>query len=281
MTDKETKVLVVDDEPNIRFFLKRVLTRDGHQVTAVESGEEALNLVQAEEFDLALLDLKLKGIGGMDVLERLHHYSPGTAVIVLTGYASLDTAVEALRHGAHDYLFKPAKTVELRQSVRTALLKRQRDRQRQALISHLERSLSSTLEEIRSTASSPVEPRPPEPLPELEMPTDDEGRFLRRGPWRVDMMRHIITLDGQLLELTPTEFDLLAYMVGEAPRVISHQELVAEVQGYESEPWEASDTVRYHVYNIRSKLKDATGRTGLIRTVRGVGYAVDNKEINA
>lgn len=272
MTHIETKILVVDDEPNIRFFLERVLTRDGHRVTAVETGEEALNLVREEEFDLALLDLRLKGIGGMDVLEQLRCNSPGTAVIVLTGYASLDTAVEALRHGAHDYIFKPAKTVQLRQSVRSALLKRQRDRQRQALIERLEHNLTSSLEEIRSTSSPPPEV---ELLPEMEL--NDEGHFLRRGPWRVDLMRHIITLDGQLVELTPTEFDLLAYMVGEAPRVISHQELVTEVQGYESEPWEASDTVRYHIYNIRAKLKDATGRTGLIRTVRGVGYGVNDK----
>lgn len=275
MTDIDTKILVVDDEPNIRFFLKRVLARDGHHVTAVASGEEALTLMQREAFDLVLLDLKLKGVGGMDVLERLHHHNPGIAVIVLTGYASLDTAVEALRHGAHDYLFKPAKTVELRQSVRTALLKRQRDRQRQALISRLEENLTSSLAEIRSTSAKPTELAS---LADLDDQSGDGGRFLRRGPWRVDLMRHVITLNGHLVELTPTEFDLLAYMIGEAPRVIPHQELATEVQGYESGHWEASDTVRYHVHNIRSKLKDATGRSNLIRTVRGVGYAVDNRE---
>jgi DNA-binding response OmpR family regulator len=270
MPDLENKILVVDDESNIRFFLKRVLARDGYQVIAAATGEAALDLLRKEEFALVLLDLKLQGIGGMDVLEQLRRYSPNTAVIVLTGYASLDTAVEALRHGAHDYLFKPAKTIELRQSVRAALTKRRRDLQQQMLLDRLEENLTTSLAEIRSTVTLPEVTS----APEIEPSVDADGRFVRRGPWRIDLMRHIITLEGQLLELTPTEFDLLAYMVGEAPRVISHQELASEVQGYECDFWEDTNTTRYHIHNIRTKLQDATGRTDLIRTVRGVGYAV-------
>ncbi|MBU0702680.1 MAG: helix-turn-helix domain-containing protein, partial [Chloroflexi bacterium] len=73
----------------------------------------------------------------------------------------------------------------------------------------------------------------------------------------------------------PTEFDLLAYLVSEAPRVVSPQELVREVQGYESEPWEARDTVRYHIYRIRQKMKVGTESKSVIRTVRGVGYTIE------
>jgi DNA-binding response OmpR family regulator len=87
-------------------------------------------------------------------------------------------------------------------------------------------------------------------------------------------MRHVITLNGHLLELSPTEFDLLAYLISEAPRVVSAQELVREVQGHESEPWEARDIVRYHVYRIRRKMKAAAGRTDALCTVRGVGYTI-------
>ena len=90
----------------------------------------------------------------------------------------------------------------------------------------------------------------------------------------MDFMRHVITLDGHLLELSPTEFDLLAHLVSEAPRVVSPQELVREAQGYESEPWEARDLVRYHIYRVRRKIKATTGRADVIHTVRGVGYTV-------
>ncbi len=264
------KVLVVDDDAGVRFFLEEVLTRDGHQVVAVESGEAALECIATQEFDLALIDLMMKGIGGMEVLAVLCRQSPDTAAIVLTAHASLVTAVEALRQGAHDYLFKPCKTVELRESVRTGLLKRQRELRRRGILAQLERSLTSNLEEIRATAvEQPVPPRPAVAEPAVE-----QARFLERGGLIVDLMRHVITLDGHLLELSPTEFDLLAHLVSEAPRVISPQELVREVQGYESEPWEARDTVRYHVYRVRRKIKASTGRTGVIRTVRGVGYTI-------
>jgi len=264
------RILVVDAEVGVRFFVEVVLTRDGYKGVAVESGEAALECIATQEFDLALIDLMMKGIGGMEVLAALRRQSPDTAAIVLTAHASLETAVEALRQGAHDYLFKPCKTVELRESVRTGLLKRQRELRQRDLLGQLERSLTSSLEEIRAT----VVEQPVPPPPAIAEPAAGQVRFLERGGLIVDFMRHVITLDGHLLELSPTEFDLLAHLVSEAPRVISPQELVREVQGYESEPWEARDIVRYHVYRVRRKIKASTGRTDVIRTVRGVGYTI-------
>jgi DNA-binding response OmpR family regulator len=274
MTNRMVKILIVDDEPNIRFYLAQILSRDGREVKAVESGKAALEEIEREEFDLALIDLKLKDMSGMEVLAHVRQRSPDTAVIVLTGYASLDTAVEALRQGAHDYLFKPAKTVELRESVRTALLKRRRELRRRELLAQLEDNLSSTLEEIRCAVVQADETPPPPPEPEA---VSHEGRFLRWGGLIVDVPRHVVTLDGTLLELSPTEFDMLAYLASEAPRVVPPQELVREVQGYESEIWEARDTVRYHVYRIRRKFREVTERE-VIETVRGVGYALATPE---
>lgn len=264
------KILVVDDEESIRFYLGEVLERDGHVVTAAENGEIALQYAQAESFDLALIDLKLPGIGGMKVLKTLRQISPNTTIIVLTAHASLETAVEALRQGAHDYLFKPCKTAELRESVASGLLKRQREARQRHLLSQLERDLSSNLEEIRATVDN-ISATPAAPVRE-EAP---EGRFIKRGGLFVDLARHIITLDDTLLELSPTEFRLLTYLASEAPRVISPQELVREAQGYESNPWEARDLARYHIYRIRQKISQATGRDNLIRTVHGVGYTLN------
>lgn len=259
-----SKILVVDDEPGIRFFLREILERDGHQVVAVESGEAALREIKSGDFDLALVDLKLKGMDGLEVLAHLRQHSPATAVIMLTAYASLETAVEALRQGAHDYLFKPVKTVQLRESVRTGLLKGRRERHQQELLTQLEQGLKRLYSAAGPAPSPSPTPRPPA----------EEDRFVQRGGLIVDSMRHIITLDGHLLELSPTEFDLLAYLVSEAPRIVSPKELVREVQGYESETWEASEIVRYHIYRIRRKMQEAAGRSDVIRTVRGVGYTV-------
>ncbi|MFQ6100533.1 MAG: response regulator transcription factor [Anaerolineae bacterium] len=264
------KILVVDDDALIRKYLEKVLTHDGHQVLAVESGEAALECIAAQEFDLALVDLMMPGIEGMEVLAALRQQAPDTVAIVLTAHASLETSVEALRQGAHDYLFKPCKTVALRESVRTGLLKRQQALQQRELLAQLEHSMAQNLQDIRVAAAKRIAV----PHPATTRPAEERTRFLQRGALIVDFMRHVIMLEGHLLELSPTEFDLLAYLVSEAPRVVSSQELMREVQGYEGEVWEAHDTVRYHVYRIRRKIKVATGLKEVIRTVRGIGYTI-------
>ena len=263
------KILVVDDEASIRFFLQEALERVGYHVTSAENGEMALQYAQTELFDLALIDLRLPGMDGMQVLKTLRQTSPDTAIIVLTAHASLESAVEALHQGAHDYLFKPCKKAELLESVSSGLLKRQRELRRRLLLSQLERDLSDKLEEIRATVDN--HPVPPVALESQE--TSEPG-FTRWKTLLVDFNRHVITLDDTQLDLSRTEFNLLAYLAGEAPRVVSSQELVREVLGYESEPREARDLARYHIYRIRQKVIRAVGRDDLIRTVHGVGYAL-------
>lgn len=277
------KILIVDDEESIRFFLQELLGRDGYTVVAADSGETALRHIEREEFDLALVDLKMRGISGTDVLKVLHTKAPDTVVIMLTGHGSLESAVEALRQGAHDYLFKPCKTIELRESIRVGLLNRRQKKKQRELLWQLEQHLSTTLDGVRATIQE-VGALPPAPASRvalqaaslLEQQPTEQKRFLQYGSLIVDLTRHVITMDARLLELSPTEFDVLAYLINEAPRVISPQELLREAQGYAAEVWEARDIVRYHIYRIRQKVKDATGRADVIRTVRGVGYTVSN-----
>jgi DNA-binding response OmpR family regulator len=209
---------------------------------------------------------------GIAVLRKIKKISPTTAIILLTGHASLETAVEALRQGASDYLFKPCKTVELRHSVSTALQKRQKTLHQQALLHKLEQTFSEHLADIRSATTLPVPSVDDVQL--ISGPEEDKNRFLRHNTLIIDLVRHAITLDGVLLELSPTEFNLLAYLVSESPRVIAPQELVREVQGYASDPWEARDLARFHIYRLRQKIKAATGKDDLIETVRGVGYTI-------
>ncbi|MFN8597057.1 MAG: response regulator transcription factor [Anaerolineae bacterium] len=247
-------ILVVDDEEGIRYFLERFLVREGYAATIVTSGEAALERLAQQEFDLVLLDLKMKGLSGLEVLAELRQHWPATSVIILTAYASLESAVEALRHGAHDYLFKPCRTIELRESIRTGLIKRQ--------------ELLRLNQAGDSAAPKKVEPS------RSAADTFEHERFLQCNGLIVDPIRHIVTLDGVLLELSPTEFDLLAYLVNEAPRVISAQELIREVQGYVTDPREATETIRAHMHHIRRKIQ-AAGPRSVIRTVRGIGYAVD------
>ncbi len=100
-------ILVVDDEVNIRGALVTLLEKKGHQVRGVGTGEEALEQLESATADLVLTDLKMPGIGGMEFLRRLKGKWPDTEVVVMTAYGSIDTAVEAMRYGAYDYLTKP------------------------------------------------------------------------------------------------------------------------------------------------------------------------------
>jgi signal transduction histidine kinase len=121
------RVLIVDDEAGVRRPLEIMLAYNGYQVKVADSGETALECIMAQRFDLALIDLKMNGIGGIEVLSALRQQSPDTVSIVLTAHGSMETAVEALRQGAHDYLFKPCKMNEILESVRTGLLRKRQE----------------------------------------------------------------------------------------------------------------------------------------------------------
>jgi DNA-binding NtrC family response regulator len=176
------KILIVDDEETIRCSLEELLTRDGYHVVAVESGESALEQIAAQYFDLALLDLRLGGIGGLEVLAALREQSLDTAVIVLTAHGSMDTAIRALRQGAHDYLLKPCDTASLRETVRTALVKHEREQRQQALLFQVEQSLAASLEEIRSA----VVKTPPTPEPARAQAMTEATQSLRQGRLVID-----------------------------------------------------------------------------------------------
>lgn len=276
------RILVVDDEENIRSSLQEMLTMAGYDVIAVESGEAALKLfANKEKFDLALVDIKLEGLSGIEVLGVLRRLAPETVVIILTANASLETAVEALRYGAHDYLFKPCKPVELQESIEKGLRDRQPELRQQALLSQLD-FLASNLEDIRQTLGGSNEGAPF--LVDLDNNSvtsstapEESGsrpRFLQRGGLTLDFLRHAVTLDGQLLDLSPTEFALLAYLSEQAPRVVSAQELTINVKKYETDEWAANEAVRQNIYRIRQKIKEINEGIDIIRTVRGVGYTI-------
>jgi DNA-binding response OmpR family regulator len=269
-----SRILVVDDEPSIRYFVEETLTDEGYQVVCVDSGEAALACIETQTFDLALIDLRLPGVGGIDVLTSLRRHSPDTTIIVLTAHASLDTAVEALRQGAHDYLFKPCEPDQLRASVRSGLVKRQRELRQQKVLTRLEQTLNDNLTDVLATAfERAIAPSP------ISESAQEQKQLPRRSRLAIDCARHAVTLDDHPLQLSPTEFGMLAHLLEQAPRVVPHQELAQTVMAYEGEPWEVRDVVRSHIYRIRRKAKEIAGDTDIIRTVRGIGYTIRDEYV--
>jgi PAS domain S-box-containing protein len=115
------KILIVDDEPRIRDSLKLLLDEQGYDVYTVSSGQEAKDILSVYQFDLALLDMVIPDMNGHQLMEHIYETSPGTVVVIITGHASLDSAIGALRRGAYDYLRKPFEFEELLKTVQNAL----------------------------------------------------------------------------------------------------------------------------------------------------------------
>ncbi|MBV9546639.1 MAG: response regulator, partial [Chloroflexi bacterium] len=162
------RVLVVDDDESVLLTVQGVLELDHYEVLAVSSGARALELVRSEPFDLVLTDLRLEDVDGIEILRELHTKSPDAVGVMLTGYASLETALGALRQGAYDYLVKPCDVLELRTTVsrgleRSRLASQLRDRVAelelanatiQALNAELEQRVQSATAALRDQVST-------------------------------------------------------------------------------------------------------------------------------
>jgi nitrogen regulation protein NR(I) len=117
----KSAILIVDDERSIRVGLKGLLTKEGYEVAVAESGDEALRLLDNQSFDLALTDLRMPGMDGLTLLQRIKARHPDAVVMMMTAYGSEKIAVEAMKAGAHDYIVKPFDNDEVKILVRQAL----------------------------------------------------------------------------------------------------------------------------------------------------------------
>ena len=140
-------ILIVDDDPEIHSLLRACLSPLGHEIVATDNGRQGLEMLQTGQFSVAILDLMLPDLNGMEILRRIRKERPEIEIIVLTAYASLETAIEALRLGAYDYVTKPFYSDTIRSAVKRAvekqLLALERQRAEQELIRNLEERLAT------------------------------------------------------------------------------------------------------------------------------------------
>lgn len=257
MTER-ARILIVDDEGSIRYFLSEELSQEGYLVLTAASGEEALVLLEKETIDLVLLDLKMGGMTGLQVMEELEKQPLPPAVIVLTAYADLDSAVDAMRLGGCDYLRKPCSIEELRSSVERGLSKRREAIQRQKMIHLIE-------ETARQLQVSPPPGDKPVPQP----------RFLEGRGLLLDREQQTVTQFGETLSLTATEFRLLAYLLERPDQTVSYSALATALYGSSGGEWEDRDarrTLSTHLWRLRRKLDRDSDAAPYIVNVRGRGY---------
>jgi DNA-binding response OmpR family regulator len=250
-------ILIVDDERATRHTLAGLLRRTGYRTEEAASGREALETIARQHFDLVILDLKMPEMDGAEVLQAARPLAPDTVFIILTAYGTLDSAVVAIRQGAFDYLLKPSSMPEIVRVVEAGLAqRRQRFAQQDPVV-----LLEKALEGLRSKAEEPGTSLAQE-------------RFLQAPEVNVDTLRRLVVVRGQAVDLTPTEFDILAYLLRHREKVVSSRELVAHLRGCELDERDARVVLRAHLHRLRYKLERDPSHPRIICTVRGSGYRV-------
>ncbi|WP_035453383.1 response regulator transcription factor [Alicyclobacillus herbarius] len=233
------KLLIVDDEPAIVKLVEFNCQRAGFATDTLVDGRAAYERVVAEpdRYDLVILDVMLPGMDGMEVCRRLRQEHVMVPIILLTARDEELDRVLGLEIGADDYVTKPFSPRELVARVK-AILRR----------GELAAESNRTEEVERLSADGLV----------------------------VDVVRHEATLDGQMLTLTPKEFDLLRYLMENRDRVLTRDQLLDQVWGY----WTSADTriVDVHVSHLREKIEQNPKHPRFIHTVRGVGYKFSPRE---
>jgi two-component system alkaline phosphatase synthesis response regulator PhoP len=267
--EQQAYILVVDDEGAIRYSITKTLQRVGYHVEAAASGEEALEMMKNQDYDVVLTDIRMPGLTGVELLSKIKEQAPDAVVILLTGYASLETAIESLRLGAHDYLVKPSSSQDIRNSVAKGIERAQNLRNRRALL----RSIRENVEQLtgEQIEIEKVEARPAK-QPAGSTPVVTPVTTMTIGPLTIYPGRYQISVGDEPIDLTPTEFDLLLYLAAHRGRVVPCSELVREVRGYSLEEHEAREVIRPHVSNLRRKLKSSGQNPNIIVNVRGIGY---------
>ncbi|KAA3643454.1 MAG: DNA-binding response regulator [Chloroflexi bacterium] len=254
-----TKILIVDDEEAARKSLSDILRLEGYHVASKANGADAVEALELEDFDLMLLDLKMPGMDGLEVLDRASDLAPNTKVIMLTAHGSLESAIEALRQGAHDYLLKPASPEDIINSVSKGVSQRNETARKRRLIERMEASLN----ELKDAEGVEISTEPPRAV------------FTLGESIQVDLERRELWQGETNVSLTPTEGKLMQVLMENRSKVLSHRELVLLVQGYQTTDWEAPEIMRPLVSRLRRKLASFEGGDDWIVNVRGTGYVFD------
>ena len=218
------RIVVVDDEPQIRRALRAALQAEGYRVDMAPSGAEALAMVDAAVPDLVILDLGLPDMDGTEVCSRLRA-STQVPIIVLSVREAEREKVRALDAGADDYLVKPFGIAELLARIRASLRR------------------------AREEVGEPV---------------------IQQGDLELDLARHRVARDGVEIHLTPTEYELLAYLATHRGRVLTHQMILRRVWGAEYEG--EVQYLRVFVSHLRRKIEPDPRSPRYLLTETGVGY---------
>jgi len=244
----KSNILVVDDENVARQSLADILKLEGYNVASVPNGQAAVEYVRTHPVDLMVVDLRMPGMDGLEVIQVVNQIAPDTEIVLLTAFASTDSAVQALRLRIHDYLTKPTAPAQVIASVKKGLARRTAKLQA--------KSGAGESNEIDEAA---VE-------------------YKLKDGTVVDLSRRQIRTGKKVEHLTPAEGRLLHILMENPGKVFSHRELVLLVQGYDTSQREAPEILRPLVSRLRHKLEKFPILSERVASVRGTGYLYESEK---
>ncbi len=257
-------ILIIDDEVNLRRSLSLILQRNGYVVVCAATAQEGLQYLQAGGFDLIFLDIKLPDRDGMAILPEIRQQYPEMPVLILTAHATLDTAIDAVRQGARDYLLKPVDPELLLLRAGEIIAEQGQPKRKREIAAQIQ-ALIYELNQMDN----------PENLPVSfvgSAPPTDPARFLHRGKLSLDLHTRHTFLNDRHIPLPPSTFDYLVTLLRHAPNPVPYQTLVRESQGYDLTRSEAREISRWHIHQLRKSLEIDPHKPQLIFTLRDIGY---------
>lgn len=258
-------ILIIDDEPNLRRSLGLILQRAGYVITTASNAAEAIQLLRAGAYDLAFLDIKLPDQNGIQLLPQIRELYPEMPILILTAHATLDTAIEAVRLGARDYLLKPIDPESILSRV-AGILKEAKPKRRREITDQMQNLLAELQsmdgkEDASSPSAAPSSTKA------------DPARYLKCGPLVLDRHTHSVQYNGCNTSLPPSTFDYLVTLVRHSPNPVTYEKLVQESQGYQHlSRAEAREISRWQMHEIRRMLETDPRHPRLVITVRDFGY---------
>jgi len=265
-------ILVVDDELHLRRSLMLILQRAGYQVTVAGSAREARHYLQAGPFDLVFLDLKMPEVDGVTFLTEIRAQYPELPVLILTAHATLESAMEAVRQGARDYLLKPIMPHAILERVAKILEAQARPRRQREITAQID-NLVGELKRLDGTAhSSDKSERADHGAANSEPAVVAPERYLQRGKITLDLHTRRVLLRDQQILLPPVTFDYLVTLMRHSPNPVSYETLVEESQGFRVSRAEAREIARGRIHALRKALEADQRHPEFVITVRDVGY---------
>ena len=229
------RLMIVEDDASLRTILQTHFEGEGFRVLSAEDGEVAIDLYERERPDILLLDIMMPKMDGISVCKHLRaNYQPGPGIVMLTARDTEADTVMGFDVGADDYVIKPARPREIVARIRA-----------------LARRLGQNTEPTSASQSLPSS--------------------ILRGPLAIDLERRQVTVEGQLVKLTQTEYALLVLLATQEGKVYSRKELLSRI--WETEHDGYARNVDCHITRVRRKLEQAGLNPAPIHTSHGTGYS--------